>query len=383
MTSENVESTLKELLKTDSEMGNLIEFLNQTFLNKENIKTLFKLFLEVCKEYPLKCKKEPSLLLKLNRVLIIILHMESHTKKGQSSLVQLVMDDFDPLLEVLCVDEACSKLMVEGGTERRVYGLPRVEVLRLIHHCFMVNQKNFNLMVSMSKFGETLMALMNCFADNERFLASLLDVVELVLQTNHKPLISNLLGSERIVFLVNKMQVAKKKNNFVILKLLRLVDIKFDEKCLLVLEWESQKKENTQNEETKSVAQTFLEELQSDETFEIFQIKVYPSLKESIKIYFELEKEIKDRNNRRMSGSSIFSNNLIDDLDITDKLEKLPTSVDSDEKNDLEELNEEDFNDDDNDGRDSYGGIVRRRKMSEDNIKVGKGRNRGFGNELM
>lgn len=384
MTKQNVDSTFKELLKTDSEMANLIEFLGQTFLEKENIKVLFKLFLELCKEYPRQQKKEPSLLLKLNRILIIILHMESHTHKGQSSLVQLVMDEFDPLLEVLCVDESESKLMVEGGTERRVYGLPRMEVMRLIQHCLIINQKNFNLMVSMSKFGDTLLGLMNCFPDNERYLSSMLDVFELVLKTNHKALICNLLKSERIVFLINKMQSTVNKNCFVILKFLRLVDIKFNEKCLLVLEWEKEKekeKEGSKKEgsQEKSVGKVFLEELQSNETFEIFQLKVYPGLKESIKIYFELEKEIKDRNKRRMSGSSIFSNNLIEDMDINDKLQKLPDSVDSEEKN--EGVNEEDFNDDED--RDSYGGIIRRRKMSEDNIKVGGNRNRGFANDLM
>mgnify|MGYP001800169852 CR=1 FL=1 len=377
ITEADFESILKELLKTDSEMANLIDFIKCTFLEKENLEVVFRLFLDVSSEYPQKQKKEPSMLLNLNRVLILILHMES--KQGKSQLIQLVMDHFEQLLQVLSVDSP-SKMVVEGGGERKVYGLARVEILRLVHHCLMINHKNFNLMVSMSKFGEILSGLLGCFGNNSRFVSSLLEVIELTLETNHKPLISQLLTGKRVVFMISQMQASPNANEFLILKLLRSVDVKFEEKCRRLLDWPPEKKDAKKPEEP-DVSTLYLTELQQDETFEIFQIKVYPQLKRSVEIYFNLEKEIQDRNNRKMSGSSIFSNNLIEDAELNANMNRLPNSVDSDEANELEGLNEEDFQENGDDGRDSYGGIVRRRKMSEDNIKVGRGR--GFGADLM
>ena len=52
MNQKNIESVLKELLKTDSEVGNLVELIRKTYLEKENIEVIFKLFLEICQEYP-------------------------------------------------------------------------------------------------------------------------------------------------------------------------------------------------------------------------------------------------------------------------------------------------------------------------------------------
>ena len=366
-------------------MQNLNEIIKKTYLEKENIETIFKLFLENCQTYHSKQKKEPSLLKKLNKTLLLMLHLEYVVKKDESTLIQLVMDQFDMFLEILKVNETKSKV-VEGGCEREILGLNRMEVLRLIHHCLIINHKNFNLMVSMSNFGEILTQLVSKFHCNDRFVSNLFDLIELVLFTNHKPLIESVLGNNKIGIMLQLMINNPKTNHFMTLKLMRLVDAKFCDKCVEVLEREVGKDEKLpvtdyfKPDSPESVSKTFLEELQNNETFSIVQIKGYGALKKEIRIYFDLEKELDDRNNLRMTGSSIFSNNLIDDMDL-DNSNKMPTSVDSDEREEFEKMENKDDNDE---MRNSYDGIVRRRKISEDNIKVGSGRGRGtFINDYM
>lgn len=383
ISEEDFKSILAEITKTEGELQNLIEMIKSTFLKKEHIEILFKMFLENCKEYHTKAKKEPSVVEKLNKVLLIILHFENEVNKEKNVLVQLVMDHFESLLEVLSEEDSQTRLVGEGGHERRAFGLSRVEVLRLVHHCLMINHKSFNLMVSMSKFGETLAGLVTCFRANDRFVGGLFDVVDLVLATDHKPLIESVLGNGRVVFIVQKMLEGTTANKFMLLKLMKVIDCKFDEKCLSVLEKTAPVAKETpeifNTDSPDSVAKTFLKDLQKGEAFAVLQIKLYPGLKEAIKIYFDLEEELKDRNNRKISGSSIFSNNLLDEVELSGELHRLPNSVDSDEKNELENMMDDDLGDNDEE-RLSYGGIVRRRKISEDNIKVGSGRSRGMFN---
>ena len=373
-------SILAEIVKIDGQLLNLNEIINKTFLEKENIEILFRLFLDNCREYDTKLKKEPSLIEKANKILILILHLEHSAHKEENYLVQLVMNHFEDLLEILPSKNSPSKMVNMGGDERKRLGLPRVEILRLIHHCLIINHKNFNLMVSMSKFGDVLKGLIFDFSCNDRFVGMAFDVVELVLETNHKALIRNVLGNGGVVTLLGSLVDGKNKNHFVLLKILKLVDIKFDEKCRVSLE-KSVQGDSPQETSEKEEKTQFLKELQENESFEILQIKIYSQLKDKIKIYFDLEDNLNDRNNTRMSGSSIFSNNLMDDVDLNEN--NIENSLDSEETQELENIMQDDSNENDEE-RNSYGGIVRRRKVSEDNINVGSGRGRGgFSSDFM
>ena len=385
ITGEDFKSILAELVKPDSDLQNLNEIIKKTYLEKDNVETVFRLFLENCKSYPAKQKKEPSLLKKLNKTVLLMLHLEHVVKKEEGVLVQLVMDHFDTFLEILLGSDNQSKV-VEGGCERKILGLYRVEILRLIHHCLMINHKNFNLMVSMSKFGDILPQLVTHFHCNDRFLSSLFDVMELILSTNHKPLIESVLGNNKIGGMIQLITNNPHSNHFLTLKLLRLVDIDFCNKCVGVLERELSKDErlpkhdNYKSNSPDSVSKTFLQELQKNDIFNIVQVKAYGQLKKDIRTYFDLEKELEDRNNLRMTGSSIFSNNLMDDNEM-ENANQMPESMNSEERDELDNMAN---NDDNDDIRNSYDGIVRRRKISEDNIKVGSGRGRGaFGNDFM
>ena len=361
---------------------NLNEIISKTFLEKENIEIMFRLFLDNCREYETKQKKEPSLIEKANKILMLILHLENSVNKKENYLIQFVMNHFEVLLEIISGKESPTKMVNVGGDERKRLGLPRTEVLRLIQHCLMINHKNFNLMMSMSKFGEILKEQIFHFSCNDRFIGMVFDILELVLETNHKALIQNVLGKGGVVTLIGKLLEGKNKNHFMLLKIMRLVDIKFDEKCRLSIE-RSVQTPVTQDEKDKETQEKdlFLKEIQEDETFEILQIKIYSQLKDTIKIYFDLEENLNDRNNTRMSGSSIFSNNLMDDADLGGN--DIENSLDSEEIQELENIMKDDSNENDEE-RNSYGGIVRRRKISEDNINVGSGRGRGgFSNDFM
>lgn len=376
---------LVEIVKPDTDLQNLNEFLKKTYLDKDNIEVVFKLFLENCKEYSSQPKKNPGMLVKLNKALLLVLHLENQIKRESGVLVQLIMDNFDLMLDILQCQEPHSTVC-GGGREQRVLGLFRVEILRLVHHCLIIDHKNFNLMASMSKLGEILMGLVDRFHQNDRFVLGLFDTIELVLGTNHKPLIESLLGSNRVTHILNRMIQNPQSNRFILLRLLKLVDLQFWPKCFAILEREATKEEQEERDKmvtqnaTQLVRKAFLEELQANELFEVVQIKAYPWLKTDIKTYFDLEQELNDRKNLKMSGSSIFSNNMLDDVEIGN-LHKMSSSVDSDDEEELANMADRDDNDEE---RNSYGGIVRRRKISEDNIKVGHGRGRGvFGADYM
>ena len=184
ITEKEFKSILSEIVKIDGELMNLNEIIKKTFLEKENIKFLFELFLDNCKEYEGKEKKEPSLLRKANRILLLILHLEEIGNKDKSCLVQLVMDNFETILEILQGKESLGKTVMVGGLERKRLGLSRVEILRLIHHCLIINHKNFNLMVSMSKFKEVLEELIGHYAGNDKFIIIVYDVLESVSYTH-------------------------------------------------------------------------------------------------------------------------------------------------------------------------------------------------------
>lgn len=372
-------------MKPDSDLQNLGEYLRSSFLDKDNIEILFKLFLENCKEYSGHPKKNPGMLNKLNKTLLLVLHLENQVKPEQGVLVQLIMDHFESLLEILQCPEPQSAVC-GGGREQSILGMFRLEIMRMIHHCLIIDHKNFYLMASMSKLGDILMALVDRFHQNDRFVLSLFDTIELVLASNHKPLIESVLGANRLVHVVNKMIQNPHSNRFILLRLLRLVDLDFWPKAFAVMERDPTKEEKEEQQKalgqgaTQQVRKGFLEELQKTELFSLVQIKAYPFLKKEVKIYLDLEQELNDRKKLKMSGSSIFSNNLMDDADMG-QLHRLSNSVDSDEKNELENMADRDDNDEE---RNSYGGIVRRRKLSEDNIKIGSGRARGtFSNDFM
>ena len=134
-------------------------------------------------------------------------------------------------------------------------------------------------------------------------------------------------------------------------------------------------------EETVNEKILFLQLLEKSETFSILQIKIYSELKKCIKTYYDLEGDLNDRDNTRMSGSSLFSNNMMDEMELDQN--NMSNSLDSEENRELENIMKDDSNDNDFE-RISYGGIVRRRKISEDNIKVDPGRGRGgFANDYM
>ena len=391
ITEKEFKSILSEIVKIDGELMNLNEIIKKTFLEKENIKFLFELFLDNCKEYEGKEKKEPSLLRKANRILLLILHLEEIGNKDKSCLVQLVMDNFETILEILQGKESLGKTVMVGGLERKRLGLSRVEILRLIHHCLIINHKNFNLMVSMSKFKEVLEELIGHYAGNDKFIIIVYDVLELILKTNHKPLINSVLGNGGIEGIVTLISQGKKKNNFMLLKIMRLIDINFDLKCResinKPLENKIKKKEDIKKKDVKEIEETvnekilFLQLLEKSETFSILQIKIYSELKKCIKTYYDLEGDLNDRDNTRMSGSSLFSNNMMDEMELDQN--NMSNSLDSEENRELENIMKDDSNDNDFE-RISYGGIVRRRKISEDNIKVDPGRGRGgFANDYM
>ena len=391
ITEKEFKSILSEIVKIDGELMNLNEIIKKTFLEKENIKFLFELFLDNCKEYEGKEKKEPSLLRKANRILLLILHLEEIGNKDKSCLVQLVMDNFETILEILQGKESLGKTVMVGGLERKRLGLSRVEILRLIHHCLIINHKNFNLMVSMSKFKEVLEELIGHYAGNDKFIIIVYDVLELILKTNHKPLINSVLGNGGIEGIVTLISQEKKKNNFMLLKIMRLIDINFDLKCResinKPLENKIKKKEDIKKKDVKEIEETvnekilFLQLLEKSETFSILQIKIYSELKKCIKTYYDLEGDLNDRDNTRMSGSSLFSNNMMDEMELDQN--NMSNSLDSEENRELENIMKDDSNDNDFE-RISYGGIVRRRKISEDNIKVDPGRGRGgFANDYM
>lgn len=367
------------MARPDSDLQNLNEFLRSTFLDKNNAHILFKLFLERCRDYPAAPKKQPGTLSRLSKTLLLALHLENEVHKEDGVLVQLVMDHFEELLEILRGAPPDTQL-----GEKSPFGVFRVEAMRLVQHCLMVDRKKFHLMVSMSQFGDLLLELTRRFAVNDRFISLLQDTLELVLTTQHKPLIESVLGGGRAGHLVLALNSQPQSNRFAVLRLLRLVDVSFLDKCLATLEREPSKEEKAEQKALakalagKTVEKAFLEALQSEETFEVAQIKTYAALKKQIETYFALEQELNDRKNMKLSGSSIFSNNLMEDMELH---RRLSNSVDSDDKEELENMAEADDNDDE---RNLYGGVVRRRKISEDNIKVGSGRGRlGFGADLL
>ena len=443
---------------------------------------IFDLFLELSFMYKNNKRKEPSVLSHLAKILIISLHLENCLGGEEGHLIQYIINNFEKLTDLLDSDKDQPQIFMKGMEESVKLGVHRLLVIKLLIHAFLVDYKKFNLYVSMSELGKLLLKQSKVFKENDRFVMVLYDLFAVVLRTEHKALIENIISKETVEQLLDTFGKTKGFNKLVMLKFLKMFDAEFEgiteelaqdeelsvevavteERAHLRLEAkkeetakqkicelekpekdplsklidsENSPTKKTPNEtetdlredniaqkseksETKSnqaeseiifnVRQEILQELLKQEDFQKIRKELYKNLRPEIKIYVNLETEIQNRNNRKTSSSSVFSNNLVDDLYNynldsdpdrinellgSDVIKNMRTLESDDPGNDFSidlvgeyqgvarrvDLGNEEYEEELETERESFGlGVIRRRKISEDNIKVGGRRFQGI-----
>lgn len=336
-----------------NKLKNIIEFFNFTVFSKSSFLKYFELFLEEAYKSKAGNLINITSLDYLSRIIVISLHYESFNKSDQQDMIQIIIDNFSSLLELLENKDNPKQIIVEGTLEKPKLGSHRSFILKILIHCFLVKNKKFNLCVSTSDFKKNLLKLLKVFGSNDRFIHSFRQIVDSVFKSKNEILMTNLFSESDKVEILKILMQNEKANKFIILKLLKLFEEKFSLQC---------KEEN--EKPAKDEQENKIEEIQSLKNMKDF---IYKKLSNEIKCYENLDKERKDRHQRKDTDSSMFSNNLLDD---SEKFEanNLKNLIDSDPpKNDFHiELEEETESLE----IDEIEEPVRRRKLSEDNIKL-------------
>jgi hypothetical protein len=355
---------MKELFSEatySNKLKNLGDFFTLTTFSQSNLKKYLDLFLEESSKLKSGNQANISSLDYLSRIIIIALHFETFNKSSEQNTIQMIIDNFSTFLELLEINDKYKQIVLEGIVEKPKLGCFRHFILKILNHCFLVNNKNFNILVSTSDLKKILLKLLNDFSDNDKFMHSFRQIIESILSTNYDPLVNSILSSDGKANILEIMTANAKSNKFIILKILK----QFDDKFLDEIQKASESVLENQNNSPLSTEENSLEKIKKT---------IYNNFNSEIKCYNKLEKERSDRHKRKNTDSSIFSNNMLED---SDKLDNNPLKnlIDSDPpKNDFDiEL---DDNDDDDDNMELLGDLddkeepIRRRKLSEDNIKL-------------
>lgn len=313
-----------------NKLKNVIEFLNLTVFLKSSIQQYQALFLEECNKFKSGSVVNITSLEYLSKILVISLHFETFDKSSEQHCIQLIIDHFSEFLKVLEVSNNSNQIIVEETLEKPKLGFCRHFILKMLIHCFLINNKNFNLFVLTSEFKNILIKLLKNFTQNDKFLHLFCQIIEAILSTKHEVLINDLLPSNIRAEILQTMTVNSLCNKFIILKILKLFDEKFTE--------EVEKKTVKESKNIKEIQDSKI----NCNLEEIKQI-IYYNFQTEIKCYQKLENERLKRHKRKDTDSSMFSNNILDD---SDKFESnaLNNLIDSDPPhNDFQiDLDEED-----------------------------------------
>lgn len=350
---------MKELFNEtvySNKLKNIGDFLNATVFSNSFLKKYLDLFLEESNKIKSGNRANISSLDYLSRVIIIALHFETFNKSTEQHTIQMIIDNFSIFLELLEMNDNSRQIVLEGINEKPKLGSFRHFILKIFIHCFLVNNKNFNLFVSTSDLKKILLNLLNDFSDNDKFMHSFRQIIESILNTGHNTLLNSILSSHEKAKILQIMTANPKSNKFIILKILKQFDDKFFDEI---------KQISTQTSENQQMCALSTNDNDLDEMKKI----IYNNFNSEIKCYNNLEKERSDRHRRKNTDSSIFSNNMLDDSDKFDN-NPLQNLIDSDPpKNDFH-VDLEDDNSESLDDLDENEEPIRRRKLSEDNIRL-------------
>lgn len=356
---------IKELFNEQlysNKLKNMAEFLNLTVFAKKSIKKYLEFFIEKANLFKSGNLLNISCLDFLCRIIICSLHFENLNNSLDNHCIQNIIDNFSELLSLLNISKNSNQIVMEGSIEKQKLGSHRKFILKLFIHCFLVNNTKFNLCVSTSDFANILLKLLEIFADNDRFMQVFYQIIYTSLKTKHETMLNILFCEVNKKKILYALMTNNKSNKFFVLKLLKLFDKNFIERCFAIGENKSGSKE--------------LPVLNNNMELDTIKEYVYIKLDKEIKCYENLDKERKDRFKRKDTDSSMFSNNLLDDSDKfeSSNLKNLINSdppqtelpkeeeVHNDFEIELDEEEEIDFKEDTN--------TIRRRKISEDNIQL-------------
>ena len=366
---------MKELFTEElypTKLLNLIEFYNQTVFSKTSFNNYLDFFLEECNKSKSNQTINITTLDYLSKIIICGLHFETFKKGGEMKFVQNIIDKLTTILELLDIKKNPENTVIEGMSERPKLCSYRQFILKIITHCFLINKKNFNIYVSTTNFMSILKKLLKMFCDNDRFIQIFYHIIEAISLTKHDTLINNFLSDEDKIDILKINIDIGRSNKYIILRLLKLFDPEFLERCENIFKNKNKIKNNNLHIESPTLSKDFSE----------WKEYIYSRFKEEIIIYEELDEDRQNRHKRKDTSSSMFSNNLLDD---SEKFENgnLKNLIDSDplldnesEKilssikppiNDFEIELEQETEAIENEASELP---VRRRKLSEDNIQL-------------
>lgn len=403
------------------------DILSATYLDKSNISAIFCLYLEYLKCYKSGQKKDLSTVENLSKLLVLLLHLERTLSPETNTLLQTAIDHFDELLELLAPEPAL-ELHLQNPHEKRRLGHHRLHILKLLTHCIAIRNKKFCMKVSVSDFGATVAALYAAYPNNDRMAAEGQKLYSTILATNERVLVENVCADKHIIKVLQSLLSPAKANKLTILKMVRLFDLgseikmsavdtreKMDisdaiRKARLEMETSKQLAESmaplmslAANEANLAPAQSqvikledrklsnswaiegFLRSLSKNPVFSAVTLEIYQRCEKDLKVYLALEREMNNEAGfRKNTESSVYSNTLIDELDAYGSADsgdqsgsknvlKLQKSDSNSENAGASPINDfKDMLEDSGDGEDnrySYN-QTRRRKISEDNIRV-------------
>lgn len=302
-----------------NKLKNIIEFLNLTVFSKSSIQYYQDLFLEEANKFKSGSTVNITCLDYLSKILIISLHFETFSKSSEQNTIQMIIDNFSKFLKVLEINNNPDQIITDGISEKPKLGFYRHFTLKILIHCFLVNNKNFNIFVSTSDFKNVLLILLKNYSQNDKFLNLFCQTIESALNTKHTALITNLLPESMKAEILQTMTLKAKCNKFIILKILKLFDEKFTE--------EMEEKTVKESESIKDI-----QDKKINCSFDQIKKIIYYNFQTEIKCYQNLENERLKRFKRKDTDSSMFSNNILDD---SDKFENngLKNLIDSDPPN--------------------------------------------------
>lgn len=408
-------------------LRNLKETLNATFLLPEHQKKIFSLYLSYLKSYHAGQKKDLGTIDNLSKLVVILIQIENMLNSQPNNLLQTVIDHFDDLIDLLSPSPSNSQLK-ETHYEKRRFGHHRIHILRLLTNCIAIGNKKFSIKVSVSEFGETVAKLFEVFPSNDRLAVEGLRLYKSILNTNQRVLVETVCKLEIITRVLNSLLKPKNANKLTILKFLRTFDIGADKKMKGVKDRKQKEikdvlksiesKINSPSQIAESMTpstnlstqnnllsatqsqvismtgeklanswatQGYLRSISQNPKFKDLTLNIYSSCENEIKIYLNLEEELtSDSGFRKNTESSVYSNTLIDELEAYGSADSGDQSGTKDMKvrrvsdassGDVEDSPIKDFGETYNPNSDDYENNfsypqIRRRKISEDNIRV-------------
>ena len=297
------------------------EFIQLTILDKNNINCLFEILVQTLLQFQSRNKHDPTVIENLSKLVIMTIHFENVIQPEKSQMIQQIIDNFEKITGLLLTTSDKIEKVMKGNQELPKVGMFRIQILKILEQCFWINFKKFNLFVSTSNFGNILENLMENFNENDYFILSFYNIIQLIMKTEHVVLINNCLSIDRIKLFIRSMRQVKNFNKLILLKFLKFFDRKFEENLQSLFKNELAKegsnanlKENLENETPKKLLDiNLLTELSNDKEFSNLKMEVYHSLKNHIKVYLDLDEEIKYKNLQTNSVDSYFSSEIGDE----------------------------------------------------------------------